>query len=190
MSKLRFATPDAWAEAVMQDLDSFLIDHAAAEKKAAGMANSMLSHYPDKIELVNAMIDLSIEEMVHFKQVVKIMHERGLTLQADSKDAYVNEFRKSIRKGSDAYFLDRLLLGSVIEARGCERFGLVAEALPEGSLKKFYRNIAASEAKHDSLFEDLACLYFPQDSVASRLDELLDIEAAIVEKLPIRSALH
>lgn len=190
MSKLRFATSSAWTDAVMQDLDSFLIDHAAAEKKAAGMANSMLSHYPDRIELVNAMIDLSIEEMVHFKQVVKIMHERGLTLQADSKDPYVNEFRKHTRKGSELYFLDRLLLGSVIEARGCERFGLVAEALPEGSLKKFYRNIAASEAKHDSLFEDLACLYFPQDTVSQRLDELLDIEAEIVAGLPIRSALH
>ncbi len=190
MSKLRFATSPAWSEAVMADLDSFLIDHAAAEKKAAEVANSMLSHYPDRIELVTAMIDLSIEEMVHFKQVVKIMHERGLTLQADSKDAYVNEFRKSLRKGTDVYFLDRLLLGSVIEARGCERFGLVADALPEGSLKKFYRNIAASEAKHDTLFEDLACLYFPKETVNQRLDELLDIEAGIVAQLPIKSALH
>ncbi|MCV6613788.1 MAG: tRNA-(ms[2]io[6]A)-hydroxylase, partial [Cellvibrionaceae bacterium] len=103
MSKLRFSTPQAWTDAVLDDMDSFLIDHAAAEKKASGMANSMLSHYPDKTELVSAMIDLSIEEMMHFREVVKLMHERGLILQADSKDPYVNEFRKAIRKGSDAY---------------------------------------------------------------------------------------
>ena len=39
----------------MADFDSFLLDHAAAEKKASGMAISMLSHYPDKVELVAAM---------------------------------------------------------------------------------------------------------------------------------------
>lgn len=190
MSKLRFLTPPAWTEAVISDMDSFLIDHAAAEKKASGMANSMLSHYPDKPELVTAMIDLSIEEMMHFREVVKLMHERGLTLQADSKDPYVNAFRKSLRKGTDAYFLDRLLVGSIIEARGCERFGLVAKALEPGELKEFYQAITASEEKHDHLFEDLATLYFPKADVQERLDQLLDIEAGIVEALPIRAALH
>lgn len=190
MSKLRYHTPAEWADIVIADMDSFLIDHAAAEKKASGMANSMLSHYPDKKQLVTAMVDLSIEEMTHFREVVKIIHARGLQLQADSKDAYVNEFRKAIRKGSDIYFLDRLLVGSIIEARGCERFGLIGQALPAGELKDFYIAIAASEDKHDSLFEDLAKLYFPAEQVDQRMDELLDIEAAIVAKLPLRAALH
>ena len=60
-SPLRFATPPAWTEAVMADFDSFLLDHAAAEKKASGRAISMLSHYPDRVELVAAMADLAIE---------------------------------------------------------------------------------------------------------------------------------
>lgn len=30
---LKFATPSAWIETVMANFDSFLIDHAAAEKK-------------------------------------------------------------------------------------------------------------------------------------------------------------
>ncbi len=46
----------------MADFDSFLLDHAAAEKKASGMAVSMLSHYPDRVELVAAMADLAVEE--------------------------------------------------------------------------------------------------------------------------------
>ncbi|MCV6613798.1 MAG: tRNA-(ms[2]io[6]A)-hydroxylase, partial [Cellvibrionaceae bacterium] len=92
--------------------------------------------------------------------------------------------------GSDAYFLDRLLVASIIEARGCERFGLIAEALKPGPLKKFYAAITASEDKHDHLFEDLAKLYFPAAEVEARMDELLDIEAEIVAALPIRAALH
>ena len=35
------------------------------------------------------------------------------------------------------YLLDRLLIGSLVEARGCERFGLIAQALPDGPLKHF-----------------------------------------------------
>lgn len=176
----------------MEDFDRFLIDHAAAEKKASGMAVSMLSHYPDRTKLVNAMIDLSIEEMTHFREVIKLMNERGLVMTPDEKDPYVNNFRKAFRRGKDVYFLDRLLVGSIIEARGCERFAIVGEALPESEpkLKKFYQIIAASEAKHNTLFTDLACEYFPEQEVEERLDQLLDFEAEIVEALPIRAALH
>ena len=76
--KLRFNTPDSWIEAVLADFDTFLIDHAAAEKKASGMAMSMLSHYPDREVLVKAMTDLAIEELTHFRKVIKILYQRGL----------------------------------------------------------------------------------------------------------------
>ncbi|VUD68153.1 hypothetical protein TDB9533_04013 [Thalassocella blandensis] len=190
MCKLRYATSDAWVEAVMNDFDAFLIDHAAAEKKASGMAVSMLSHYPDRPELVKAMIDLSIEEMTHFREVVKIMHERGLILGADKKDHYVLNLRKLQRKGSDVYFLDRLLIAGIIEARGCERFGLVAQALPDGMLKNFYVAIAESESRHENLFVDLARNYFSGDQIDARLDTLLNDEAQICAELPIVAALH
>ena len=190
MYTLRYLTPAAWAQGVIDQMDKFLIDHAAAEKKASGMAISMLSHYPDRTELVKAMIDLSIEEMTHFREVVKIMSERGLQLGADEKDPYINEFRKAMRKGSEAYFLDRLLTAGIIEARGCERFGLVAEALPNGKLKDFYHLITRSEAKHNTLFIDLAGLYFQPDEISNRLDQLLDIEAEIISCQPFRPALH
>ena len=188
--ELRFKTSAAWTEAVMDDFDTFLIDHAAAEKKASGMAMSMLSHYPDKERLVKAMIDLSIEEMTHFRKVVKLLYQRGLTPGADTKDPYVNEFRKTFRKGTEVYMLDRLLVGGIVEARGCERFGLVAEALPEGKMKDFYHEITQSEAKHHTLFVDLAREYFAEDEIQSRLSELLDIEAEIVAALPITALLH
>lgn len=190
MPILRYATSDAWTQAVLADFDSFLIDHAAAEKKASGMANSMLSHYPDKPDIVLAMVELSIEEMIHFREVIKILHERGLCLGPDSKDVYVNALRKHMRKGTEVYFLDRLLVGSIVEARGCERFGLIAKALPAGEMKDFYQAITDSEAVHEDLFFDLACKYFDEKMAQERLDELLDIEAEIVAGLPIVAALH
>lgn len=190
MYALRFATPAAWTETVLADFDSFLVDHAAAEKKASGMAMSMLSHYPDKTEIVNAMVALAVEELTHFREVIKLMHQRGLVLGADSKDPYVNALRKCMRKGTDVYLLDRLLIASIVEARGCERFGLVADALPEGELKRFYRAITESEARHEDLFVRLASHYFDHQTIDHRMNDLLSIEAAIVADLPIIAALH
>ncbi len=190
MITLRFHTGRDWLDAVLADFDAFLLDHAAAEKKASGMAVSMLSHYPDKPDLVKAMIDLSIEEMTHFRDVVRLLQQRGIPLTADAKDPYINEFRSHIRNGKEEYFLDRLLSGGIIEARGNERFGLVAEGVEDPALKRFYTAICQSESRHADQFVNLAELYFPQDVVSARLHELLDIEAEIARKLPIRAALH
>lgn len=174
----------------MDDFDHFLLDHAAAEKKASGMALSMVSHYPDRTRLVAAMTDLAVEEMVHFREVVKLVQSRGLVLGADEKDPYVNAIRALIRQGSDVYLLDRLLTAGVIEARGAERFGLVAEALPDGDLKNFYRCITRSECRHFELFLDLAREYFHADVIESRWQALLDSEGEIIRDLPLRAALH
>ena len=151
---------------------------------------SMLSHYPDRIELVSAMAELAIEELTHYREVVKWIHRRGLITAADKKDQYVIQFRKVIRKESEEYLLDRLLTASIIEARGAERFALVAQALEDPPLKKFYQSIARSEERHYELFLALAKKYIAPSTVDKRWDELLDIEAEIVKSLPIQSALH
>lgn len=189
-SLLHSTSSPAWLECVLNDFDQFLLDHAAAEKKAAGMALSMLSHYPDRERLVTAMSELAVEEMVHFREVVKLIQERQLQLGADEKDPYVNEIRSWIRQGSDVYLLDRLLTGAVIEARGAERFALIGSALPEGTLKSFYRSLARSESRHFELFLELAREYFPAQMVEDRWGELLFAESACVGRLPIRAALH
>lgn len=190
MIELRFKTPAVWTEAVVDAMDLFLPDHAAAEKKASSMAMTMVSHYPDKPELVTAMIDLALEELSHFRSVVKLMHERGLTLLPDQKDPYVNALRRHLRQGSEFYLMDRLLIAAIVEARGAERFGLIAAALPEGDLKRFYDAITRSELGHEDLFLQFAVRYFDSTEVQQRLEELLEAEAVIVSELPIRLALH
>jgi tRNA-(ms[2]io[6]A)-hydroxylase len=190
MITLQAASSPAWLSAVLADFDAFLLDHAAAERKASAVALSLISHYPDRRELVAAMMDLAREELEHFYQVYLRVEERGLILGPDGKDPYVRAMRAEIRGGRDDYFLDRLLVSGIVEARGCERFGLIAEALADPSLRSFYREIAASEARHDALFVELARAYFSPVSVDARLDALANAEAKIIEGLVIRPALH
>lgn len=190
MLELRVASSRDWLLVVLADMDAFLLDHAACERKASATAMSLIAHYPDKPELVCSMLELAFEELEHFKQVYEILSERGLVMSPDEKDAYVNGLRAEIRRGSERYFLDRLLVNGIIEARGCERFGLVHLALEEGELKDFYKTITASEARHQDLFVRLAGIYFDEKEVQPRLDELLDREAAIVGGLPLRPVVH
>ena len=190
MFELKYHTPKEWAQVALADFDAFLIDHAAAEKKASGMAMSMISHYPDRKSVVKAMIDLAIEELIHFKQVLKLLQRRGAQLGADTKDPYIHKLRALFRNGSEVFFLDRLIIVGVIEARGYERFSLIAEALPEGKDKELYNAIAKSEEKHKNLFIELAYEYFDKAEVDQRLEEVLIAEANICEQLPFRAALH
>ncbi|HEX4441128.1 MAG TPA: tRNA-(ms[2]io[6]A)-hydroxylase [Thermoanaerobaculia bacterium] len=188
--RLRTPTPPGWAEAVRADLDAFLRDHAANERKASASALSFVSHYPDRPELVARCIALAREELEHFERVVALMAGRGLRLGPDAKSAYLRGLSAQFREGSDEYFLDRLLTSAIAEARGCERFGLLGAALPQGEMREFYRELARTEARHHETYRELARTYFPAGAVERRLGELLDAEAGIVESLPLRSALY
>jgi tRNA-(ms[2]io[6]A)-hydroxylase len=188
--RLKSSTPPQWVAAVLADLDAFLLDHAACERKASGSALSLLAHYPDRRRLADAMVALACEELDHFARVYRHLAARGLALRPDRKSAYAHRLSAAFRSGSDVYFLDRLLASAVMEARGCERFGLVARALPPGPLQEMYRDLAVSEARHRGLFVRLAREYFDPVAVQARLDELLEIEAGIVESLPLRPAVY
>ena len=65
------------------------------------------------------------------------------------------------------------------------------EGAPIGApLQAFYRGLALSEARHAETFIDLAHAYFPAAEVNRRCEELLTVEAQIVNQLPARAALH
>ena len=190
MYQLLYQTPVDWFDAVSADFDTFLLDHAACERKASGMAMSMVAHYPDREEIVRQMTDLAVEELQHFKAVMRHILARSLIMRPDEKDEYVNALHKSMRKGSEAYLLDRLIVASLVEARGYERFQLVADGLPPGALKTFYQGIAQSEQRHFHQFLKLAQLYYPYDKVRERLDQLLPVEAEVIAGLPFTARLH
>jgi len=187
---LTCSSPSEWLDCVIAGFDEFLIDHAANERKASAMAMSLVAHYPDRQELVTRMVDLALEELNHFRQVIRLMQDRGLVMTPDEKDPYVNQMRSHVRKGSEDYFMDRLLSAALIEARGEERFRLVADRLEDEKLKSFYVSLANSEQGHHELFLDLANRYFDPEQVSSRLADWVAVEATIVAGLPIRSRLH
>ena len=159
------------------------------------MALNVASHYPDRPRLLNAMADLAVEELTHYREVVRVMSGLGLTPGADAKDPYIHALQKQIRRGRDEYLLDRLLVGAVVEARGHERFALVRDALAAADsahheLHGFYRSIAESERRHWLKFVELARAECPQFDIDGRLDELIDAEAEVMTVLPFRPALH
>lgn len=188
--ELQVKTGDDWLKSVLDNFDHFLVDHAANERKASSVALSLVAHYPDKAELVSQMIDLAIEELNHYKQVTRLMQQRGLVQSPDKKDSYVNQLIKEVRKGTDVYFLDRLLMAAVVEARGAERFALIARNISDLALQKFYQNLAVSEQRHHQLFVELAEKYFVAEEVSRRLQEWLTIEKNIIESLPVTGKLH
>ena len=183
-------TNPAWTAAVLGDFDRFLQDHASCEKKASGMALSLASHYPDKAALVTAMVDLAVEELSHYREVVRLLVKRGQSIAPDTRDRYARQLNALVRRGSGPYLLDRLLVASVIERRGHERFGLLVRALPEGGEKKFFSALTQAEARHWAVFLDLAREYFHRDAVDSRLQELVRAEAEIVAGLPLEPRVH
>ena len=188
---LKISSSPKWVEAVMADFPSFIQDHASCEKKASAMAMSLVSKYPDRPKIISPLIDTAIEELEHFRDVVAWMDKLGVPLPSDmQQDSYVNQLIALVRKGRDEGLIDRLCLGSIIECRGAERFRLVEEALTEPGIKRFYKILWASEAKHGNMFVELALEYFAPEIVFSRLEELLQAEAQILEGLEIKSALH
>lgn len=190
MFRLKLATSPEWTRTVLADLGAFLIDHAYCERKASSSALKMVSLYPDKKDLVSAMIDLAREELEHFAIVYRQIEARGLILTHDAPDLYVNQLTKAARQTQKDIFLDRLLISALIEGRSCERFILLTEALPAGELRDLYLDLTRSEARHHGLFLRLAEQYCPAADIEPRLSALLDAEADIVRQLPLRPVVH
>jgi tRNA-(ms[2]io[6]A)-hydroxylase len=189
---LRSPTPPGWLEGVFGDFSAFLVDHAACEKKAFSTGMSLVSRYPERPELVTAMIAFAREELEHFSAVHAILAARGLTLARDEPDRYARELRAQVRPRGDDELCDRLLVAGIIEARSCERLCLLADALPERepAIARTYQELARAEARHHGLFFRLARQETGAERTEARAGELLDFEAELVKKLPLRAAVH
>ncbi len=191
MLQLLYDTPPEWAPAALADFDAFLRDHAANERKASAAAMRLAVHHHDIPILVDAMVEVAREELEHFEQVYEVIRERGGSLGQDCPDPYMTELYGAMRKENKTTFLlDRLIVFSLIEARGCERFGLVAKALEPGKLKDFYTELTRVEARHRALFVRIARQIYDVKEVDERIKTLTKREAEIVSALPLGPCLH
>ena len=180
-----------WVDAVMADFPAFLQDHADCERKASAMAMSFVAKYPNRTEIIPELIEIGIEELEHFQQVYELMASKGIQLQHSiGKDPYLDALLKLCHSGRTERFLDRLLIASVVETRGAERFRLISEAQKDPDLHRFYKILWASEAKHGHVFVKMALNYFEEKQVYDRLEWWVEKEGEIIDNLEIRSALH
>ena len=52
---LTYQTPPEWVKVVLDNFDTFLQDHADAERKASAMAMSFVAKCPDKKEIIETL---------------------------------------------------------------------------------------------------------------------------------------
>lgn len=190
MLKLASATDPAWAARMAADFDEVLLDHAHCEKKAAGVAVRLIFQYPQHGFLMAPLSALAREELAHFEEVLGWLEKRGLRFARQRPSAYAGRLREAVRPKEPDRLLDMLLCCALIEARSCERLGLLAGALDEPALGHFYAGLQRAEARHHGLYVDLACQLVERSVVAARLTELAEHEARVLAAAPVEARLH
>jgi tRNA-(ms[2]io[6]A)-hydroxylase len=180
MLSLHAPTPERWLKQVEARLDLLLIDHAHCEKKAAGVAMNLLFSYVEHAELTRAMTEIVHEELDHFHQVRALLDRRGIRFYKLSPSQYGAKLHELVDKHEPRRAVDRLLVAALIEARSCERFGLLRDRLADRELADFYGSLFESEARHHSAYVRLARNFQSEELVRQRLAELAELEAAII----------
>lgn len=190
-------TDPRWARVALADLDAVLADHAHCEMKAASNALSLATRSPASPSVARALVALAEEELQHFRAVLDLLERRGVALGKPDVDVYAAELRRIAnetgKKTPADSLVDRLLVGALIEARSCERFRLLADALAArgDALAAFYEDLFASEARHYRTLVDLAAIVAgAEEEVRARLAELARAEGELAARLGVRAAIH
>lgn len=165
--------------------------------KAASNALSLATRFPASPKVARALVALAEEELRHFRAVLELLEQRAIELGKPDVDVYAAELRKlangSGKKAPADSLADRLLVGALIEARSCERFRLLADALAArgDALASFYDELFACEARHYRTLVDLAVeVAGDEDEVRGRLASLARAEGDLARRLGVRAAIH
>ena len=171
------STPVEWLAKVSEEIPTLLIDHANCEKKAASTALNLIYRYVDKTELILRLSKLAREELRHFEQVLGFIERKGITYQHIPPGRYASTLHDKVRKNEPYRLIDSLLVGSIIEARSCERFSRLIEILDD-ELASFYNSLLKSESRHAGVYLEYAKRYGGTD-----FDERLNLFLAIDQKM-------
>lgn len=188
--KLLCPTSPDWIQSVLQNFHIFISDHAANERKAAATSMDFVVRYPNHHSLVTTASRIAEEELSHFRDVFEIMKANGYELLPDEKDLYVMNLRQHTRSAGAERLMDRLLLSSLIEMRGTERFEILATQHPNELWKSFYKKLHYSEVGHGHAFYHEALKIFPADELNERFRFLLQKEAIACQETPATGKFH
>jgi tRNA 2-(methylsulfanyl)-N6-isopentenyladenosine37 hydroxylase len=176
MLHLAAATDAGWFDRIHDHIDLLLIDHTHLEKRAASNAMNMVFRYSRFGTLVRALSEVVHEEMDHFVRMMDLLDARGVEFVKLDPAPYANVLLTSTRKAEPHQLLDRLLIASLIEARSCERFQILADNVDDPALRDLYADLYRDEARHHTLYTSLAREQFGHEETTKRLDELAQAE--------------
>jgi tRNA-(ms[2]io[6]A)-hydroxylase len=190
MLSLAAPTDPRWTGRALARLDELLLDHAHCEKKAAGMAVQLLFRYPEHGFLLEPLSRLAREELAHFEEVLRELERRGVGFRRQKPSPYAGRLRAEVRAQEPGQLVDTLLCCALIEARSCERFQILAGAVPDARLAAFYRGLLAAEARHHGVYLELAAELVPRGELRERLCELARHEAEVLAQAPPEPRMH
>ncbi len=148
-------TPERWLRAAVEGWSEILLDHATCEKKAASSALALIFAYPEFERQNLALARLAREELRHFEQVSRMLERLAVPFRRLRPGRYAAGLRAALSTHEPLRRVDLMLVGAIIEARSCERFGLLAPRLPS-PLGGFYADLERAEARHGELYLELA----------------------------------
>jgi tRNA-(ms[2]io[6]A)-hydroxylase len=180
MLGLKCPSPPRWLEQVAAHLPTLLVDHAHCETKAAATAMSLMFAYIERAELCREMAAIVAEELEHFRMVLDLLDRRGIRFRRLKPSSYGRQLNELVAKQDPQRAIDRLLVAGLIEARSCERFGLLRKHLPDAELAAFYDSLFESEARHHTTYVRLAKLFGDENLVHERSEALSTAEAEII----------
>ena len=182
MLHLQSESASRWLRQVDEHLNEVLIDHAHCERKAASTAMNLMNAYTEHRALCHEMTRIVEEELEHFQMVLEILDARNIPFRRLASGPYGRELNALVRPREPERAIDRLLVASLIEARSCERFRLLAEHIQQRDpeLAAFYAGLFESEARHHTTYVRLAEDFGSRDDVRVRLHQLSSLESEII----------
>jgi tRNA-(ms[2]io[6]A)-hydroxylase len=133
---------------------------------------------PYNQDLIDKMVLLIKEELHHFYQVLEIMTDREIAYRPIPASRYAKGMLTHTATYEPQTLVDKLIIGSFIEARSCERFALLAPHLDE-EMERFYTSLLRSEARHYQDYLTLAAGIAGSD-ISDRVQYFGEIEAQLI----------
>lgn len=185
------ATRAEWAPLAAGNLPAFLADHAVCEQQVASYALSLAGYYPGDLELAERAAALAMEEVQHFRRVLRILKRRGWPTAGRRANRWVQALRGHIQLGHEPWTkVDRLLFGAMVEARSCERFTRLMVVVEDGEVRRLLADLGPAEARHWHLFHELAGRAVEPATLAERWQSWLDFEAGLQSGLGVEPSVH
>src|SRR5436190_433086 len=190
MLLFREKVPADWLPKILSDLPAVLVDHAHLERKAATTALS-LEKYRDLYPRVAELNAIAIEELQHFQLVLDLLQRRGIPFSQPRPSPWIAGLMRSVRNGQRPQVIDHLICCSLIEARSCEKFQILARALEEqdSELARFYASLVESEGNHYATYL-LMARAIDEAETDQRLDWYLDLDAELIRHPNPHPMLH